>query len=360
MSTNGICEAGTSASSGEYRVRVTAPRRRALPLVSPRANAARTAPPSKFTAAATAAWFIGQASALAALAAITAGLWLAPSLALRVLWGGLVPLLPTMLLIHPGLWRNICPLATLNMLVASRHGTRKLSPQAGLTTGNVGIALVFLLIPARRLLLNTDATATAALLGAMGVTAIILGIFFERKAGYCNAICPMLPIERLYGQAPLLEVGNRRCDGCSVCTARGCLDLAPRKSIAQMLGPSRRSVAWLRRPFGMFAAAFPGVALGYFLAPGATPGAALTVYLTVMGCAAASYVLGVAAVLALRLSARAAMTGFAATAIGIFYWFSAAQVTMIWSLAAGAVWAIRGLALLLIALWISHRVRRAV
>ena len=48
--------------------------------------------------------------------ALLAGLMVAPDTATLLLWDGAIPLLPAVFLINPGLWRNVCPLATLNLL----------------------------------------------------------------------------------------------------------------------------------------------------------------------------------------------------------------------------------------------------
>ena len=53
-------------------------------------------------------------------------------------------------------------------------------------------------------------------MAAAGLAAWMLGRRGERKAGFCNALCPILPVERLYGQAPLVAAGNPRCDGVKI------------------------------------------------------------------------------------------------------------------------------------------------
>ena len=109
------------------------------------------------------------------------------------------------------------------------------------------------------------------------------------KAGFCNSICPVLPVERLYGQAPLATLSNPRCPDCTLCTPRGCIDLSPSKSVAQTFGPVRRSQAWLFTSFGVFAGSFPGFVLGYFTWQDVPFAAAGTVYLAVGLVSAGSY-----------------------------------------------------------------------
>ncbi|MHC5068827.1 MAG: hypothetical protein ACYTF0_09595, partial [Planctomycetota bacterium] len=57
-------------------------------------------------------WRILQAILLAVGLGIIAALLFAPDLGIDLLWNGLVPIAPALLVFAPGLWRNICPLAT--------------------------------------------------------------------------------------------------------------------------------------------------------------------------------------------------------------------------------------------------------
>jgi len=306
-----------------------------------------------------AGWRGAQALAAAALLMLFSELLLTPQLALRSLWYGLVPLLPALFLIHPGLWRNVCPVATLNMAAGRRSLGRKQPPRLAPRIGAVGMALFLILVPARRFLFDVDVAAVAVVVAVCGGMALTLGFLFDRKAGFCNAICPMLPIERLYGQAPLLTLANPRCDGCSLCTARGCIDLTPRKSIAQLLGRSRRSASWLLQPFGAFAAGFPGFVLGYFLAPSGGPEVAGAVYLTVAAASLGSYLLVAFIAIGLQTPSSGVIPGCAVAAASFFYWFSATDISRAWGWDAPGIWTIRIVAFALIGLWLKRRVARA-
>ena len=153
-------------------------------------------------------WKVAQVVGLLVTVGLLAALLLEPEIALLVLWSAAIPLLPATFLINPGLWRNVCPLATLNMfsgdIVGHRRLTARLIPPAGL----LGIVLLAVMVPARRFLFNANAVALASTIAAVALAALVLGIFFEGKAGFCNSICPVLPVERLYGQSPLMQVSN--------------------------------------------------------------------------------------------------------------------------------------------------------
>ena len=77
-------------------------------------------------------WATAQFLGLVTTVLFIIGFFVRPHTALNTLWNAAIPLLPATFLINPILWRNSCPLATLNMLpnrfggrrVATRHITR--------------------------------------------------------------------------------------------------------------------------------------------------------------------------------------------------------------------------------------------
>ncbi len=337
-------------------------------------------------------WRLAQAAALLGLLGAVVALVAAPSLGLRVVWSAAVPVLPAVFLLSPALWRNVCPLATLGTgrppatpLTTSEWRARLMAtstlpvggPMApGPVPGSralptvhasadqrgrrsviaranaIGIVLLVALLPARRLLLNDSALATLALVAAAGVAAWTLGRRGERKAGFCNALCPVLPVERLYGQAPLVAPDNPRCAPCTVCTTRGCLDLAGRKAVAQVLGPGRRSRAWLREPFGAFAAAFPGLVLAYGLAPALAGNAAETVALF-LALAASSW-LAVLAAAVRGLPSSVLVPACAAVAAATYYWFVGPDLGRAWGMPTLGE-AVRVAGLGVVGLWVVAR-----
>lgn len=299
-------------------------------------------------------WRLAQVTGVALTVALLYGLLVWPDTSLKLLWSVAVPVLPASFLVAPALWRNTCPLATLNTLTA-RLGKKvaleeRWIPAAGIT----GIALLLVLVPARRFLFNTDGPVLAAVIAAVAVLALAAGLLFDLKAGFCNAICPVLPVERLYGQQPLMGVGNPRCSPCTLCTRRGCLDLSPEKSIAQTLGRSRRSGAWLATGYGVFAAAFPGFVAGYYLSSDVPVAQAFTVYARVLAWSLASYGLTWAAVRALSLRSDEAMALLGGLAVGLYYWFAPAAVSAALHLSPMAVTSLRAAFLSLVLWWLGR------
>ncbi|MFN8572217.1 MAG: hypothetical protein U0132_09175 [Gemmatimonadaceae bacterium] len=295
-------------------------------------------------------WRRLQVFSLAALVIVAFLLLAYPKPALLIFWNAVVPVLPLSFLLAPGVWRSICPLATLNMMGAG-IGTRRLSPIVSRATGAPSIALLAALVPARHFALNAQAASLVSLLVLCAVVAAVCGVVHDAKAGFCNAICPLLPVERLYGQRPLFHVGNPRCAPCTLCTPRGCLDLAPSKSIMQVLGPARRSMLWLTSAFGVFATGFPGFIVGYFQAADTTPAHALEVYGIILLGAALSWAAVNLAVRTLRIPSSVALPALAACSAGAYYWYATPRsldalgaapvvgLSLRWVLVAGvAVW----------------------
>ena len=304
-------------------------------------------------------WRLGRAVALVGLAALVATLLLAPQPALHTLWSVAVPLLPASFFVAPALWRGICPLSTLNAWGNHLGAPRELTARESGALGWAGLAVFQLLVPARHLALNTDGPALAATLVAIGLLALLLGARYASRSAFCNALCPVLPVERLYGQAPLLAVERGRCTACSVCTPRGCIDLAEDKAARQVLGNARQGDRWLLTPFGLFAAALPGFILGYASVPDAGWTQAGPTYAATIGGSLAS-VAGTALLVRLtRATPARAVTLLAAVSGTIYYWVTAPMVARTFALGPTFVASVRTAALLLVGAWIVRIARRA-
>jgi hypothetical protein len=143
-----------------------------------------------------------------------------------------------------------------------------------------------------------------------------------------------------------------------MCTARGCIDLNPSKSVAQTLGSARRSNAWLVTGFGAFAAAFPGFVVGYYTAQDGPLASAGSVYLNVAVWALGSYLVAGLLVWLFRLSATRALILLAAVAAGLYYWFAADTITTAFAIQGTATVAIRVAALALVVFWLWRALPR--
>ncbi len=268
------------------------------------------------------AWVMARAASVVIFTLLVPALLLWPANALSMVWNLLVPLLPASFLIAPQLWRGLCPLATLNQWSSGRFRCRRLRGRPLDVAHALGILLLALLVPARRFLLNEHGAALAAALVVVALAAMILGAFFQGRAGFCNAVCPILPVERLYGQHPFWTLHNRRCDRCNLCIPKGCLDVDPAKSLLQAIGTERGLHRWLTTSYGVFAAAFPGFIIGYYTTSDQPISAATAIYLRIALCSAGSYLGTWILVHILRLDAPTSLAALAAVAIALYYWWA--------------------------------------
>jgi nitrite reductase (NADH) large subunit len=280
-----------------------------------------------------------------------------PDPSLNILWNMVVPILPAVFLINPMIWRNVCPLATLNNLTGDRTARAGLSTSVLVGAWGVGIVLLLTMVPARRFLFNVDGVVLAATIAVVGVLAIGMGVFVARRGGFCNALCPVLPVEKLYGQAPLISVGSARCNDCNLCTAAGCIDLAGRKSARQSVQQGAH-VSWMLNPFGLFAAAFPGFIIGYFATTDGTISSAGAVYGTVAIWAALSLILVLVLVALSRAKPTTVLPLLGGLAAGLYYWFAAPGLATAYYMADSGAIAIRILTIGLVSFWLVRALRR--
>lgn len=264
-------------------------------------------------------WRAGRVAVVAATAALVVFLVREPERGLFIFWRLAVPLLPLVWLAFPGAWRNLCPMSSLNQ--ASRVGGfslgKALPKRLKEKSYVVGMLLFFGLASSRKWLFNESAPATALLIGGALALAFIGGIFFKGKSGWCSAVCPLLPVQRLYGQTPFVLVANAHCSTCVGC-AKNCYDFNPSVAALADLYDDDPRYAGYRK---FFAAVFPGFILAFYTAPVEAGLPALYGrFALFMAASLGSYyaVRLFSSTLAGRIPAL-----YAAAAFNIFYWFNA-------------------------------------
>jgi len=195
-----------------------------------------------------------RAVSVASVFALVGVLIWRPEIGLAVAWGVIIPLAPLLFLAAPGVWRNVCPLAALNQLPRLAGFTCGLmqTPRLKEYAYIIGMAALLLLVATRKPLFDHSGLATAVLILGMMALAFLGGVVFKGKSGWCSSICPLLPVQRLYGQTPFLTVANTHCQPCVGCT-KNCYDFNRRSRISPTstttTGTTSRIGGSSRRPF---------------------------------------------------------------------------------------------------------------
>jgi nitrite reductase (NADH) large subunit len=288
-------------------------------------------------------WWVARALVLALALALAAVLVLRPELGLTLFWGLAIPLVPALLVVAPGLWRQVCPMATLNQIPRQLGWQRQAELPEALKAGAFGIAVALFVaaVSLRVPLLNHSGLVTG--LGVLG--ALVLagagGLAFKGRSGWCGTFCPLGPIQRNYGQAPLVVVKNGWCEPCVGCQ-KNCYDFNPRAAVfSDVYDEDPRYAAQRRLFFGLL----PGLILGYFLqgpAPAYGTAGQVAVLLASAAASAGLYQLLLVFVAGSEAQGRALTPyrlsmAFAGVALAAFYAFAGPVVVNTLATLAGTV-----------------------
>ena len=152
----------------------------------------------------------------------------------------------------------------------------------------------------------------------MLATAIAGGFLFKGKSGWCSSVCPLLPLQRVYGQTPFVTVPNTHCSTCVGC-AKNCYDFKPRAAYHADLAES--DPGW-SAPRKLFVAALPGFVLGFFMLTGQADVPTAQKFSLLGVCVLVSIGSFYAVDAMSPLSAAILTVTYAAGALNIFYWFA--------------------------------------
>jgi nitrite reductase (NADH) large subunit len=287
-----------------------------------------------------AVWRAARVASVLATLALCALLLADPDTGLELTWKLLVPLLPLVWFVAPGLWRNVCPLAATNQIPRVLGFTRaKTAPQWFRTYAPLlGIAVFLAAVFARPTVFQDDGRATAALIGGALVFAFAGGYVLKGKSGWCSSLCPMLPVQRMYGQTPFANVPNSHCRPCVGCT-KNCFDFNPKVAFLADVHDGDRQWSTTRK---LFTAAFPGLVISFFTEPN------LATMALAVGASAGSF-LALEALLPASTPKLAAV--YAAAAINLFYWWAAPGPDWI-------AWPLRAAVLALTVVWLIRTFKK--
>jgi nitrite reductase (NADH) large subunit len=265
-------------------------------------------------------WRVARGGGLVGYLVVTALMFVRPERGLFVFFHVIVPLWPLLVFVAPGLWRNVCPLAATNQLPRVLGFGRGRNLPGWLRNRGylIAVTLFFGITSARLAGLDDRGTAMGLLLFMVVVLAFVGGIAFKGKSGWCSSICPLLPLQRLYGQTPMVTVPNGHCPTCVGC-AKNCYDFQPRSAYQADLTDSDPRWSGQRK---LFAAALPGFVLGFFLLAGRADqlGSQALVLLGVAMFISVGTFFAVEVTCALSTAMLA--VAYAAAALNVFYWFN--------------------------------------
>lgn len=194
---------------------------------------------------------------------ITYSLIFNPTLGIHLFWNILIPIAPLLLVVAAGVWRNVCPMAS--MALFSRHigwsKRKKLTIKQSGKLNLIAIIALFIIVPLRHALFDMNGPATAILIISIAIIAIGVGYFFEWKSAWCSGLCPVHPVEKLYGQKNKFALPNAHCNECFKCVTP-CPDSTP--NITPL---STNKTVYHRLAGILTVGAFPGFVWGWFQFP---------------------------------------------------------------------------------------------
>lgn len=267
-------------------------------------------------------WRIVQAAVWLVGAAILTCLLFFPATGVLLFWNILIPVAPALFVIGAGIWRNVCPLATTILL--PRHfdlSQRKRLTVTQLAKLNlVAVIALYLIVPLRHAVFNNSGFATGILIIGMAVTGIVLGFFYEWKSAWCSGLCPVHPVEKLYGGNVLFSLPNAHCDQCMNC-------VIPCPDSTANINPKTSTKTIYHQLTGMLIiGGLPGFIWGWFHVPDATVISSFSNFLNVyempfLGFSATLILYGVLSITIDHQYDRSLTNIFAAAGVSCYYWF---------------------------------------
>lgn len=139
----------------------------------------------------------------------------------RILWTIAIASLPLFFVVGGyHLWRRICPLAVAGQLgrLVGRPGTRKVGDWLGERYVYVQFGILFFALSLRLIATNGTPAVLAGFLAAIVVAAAITSFVFAGKT-WCNFICPVGIVEKIYTEPSRTATGGDANSQCAPCVA---------------------------------------------------------------------------------------------------------------------------------------------
>jgi hypothetical protein len=232
-----------------------------LPVVQDRKKPARGASWAAFTDGSTAPAWVTAARAVLVLAfAATVPFLLGIEHGNRIFWTigiAALPLFWTVAGYH--LWRRICPLAVTAQLgrLVGAPGTRKAGDWLGKHYLALQLALMIVALSLRLVATNGSAVWLAGFLGAITLAAVLTSFVYAGKT-WCNFLCPVGMVEKLYTEPARAAAPSKLSSQCTPCVAckKHCPDIDQEQGYWKELALPARRTAYF---------AWPGVVTGFYV-----------------------------------------------------------------------------------------------
>ena len=242
-----------------------------------------------------------------------------PTIGIHLFWNILIPIAPALIVVAVGLWRNVCPMAS-NALFTRHRGyskRRKLSINQTGKLNLVSVLALFLIVPLRHAIFDTNGFATALLILFLTAVAIIMGLFYEWKSGWCSSLCPIHPVEKLYGLNHGLSIPNAHCDSCFRCVTP-CPDSIPGINPLTSKKTNYHKLAGF-----LMVGGFPGFVWGWFQVPDYEGITTMEQLITVYQTPFIGLVITSALFIIVKqfLDEKTLIPLFSAAAVSCYYWF---------------------------------------
>lgn len=267
-------------------------------------------------------WRIAQVAVWLVGAGILFCLLFFPSIGILLFWDILIPVAPALFVVAVGVWRNVCPLAT-TILYPRHKGLSKRKKLTAKQLGKLNLVAVFTLyaiVPLRHAVFNNNGMATALLIILLAIVGIIMGFFYEWKSAWCSGLCPVHPVEKLYGGNVLLSMPNAHCDQCQNCVVP-CPDSTPNVHPGLARKTIHHELAGL-----LIIGGLPGFIWGWFHVPDEITNLTYSTFLGVYQMPwlgfSTTFVLYLILSMLIKPSAeRKLISIFAAAGVSCYYWF---------------------------------------
>jgi len=263
-------------------------------------------------------WKIAQLAVFAIGFGIVYSLIFYPNIGINLMWNILIPLAPLIIVVAVGLWRNICPLASFSLLPRTLKISKKkkLSKLTIDKLNLIGVILLFTIVPFRHAILNNNGPVTAMLLIGTAIFTFILGLFYDWKSAWCGGLCPVYPVEKLYGVKNKLTFSNAHCTSCSNCLS-SCPDSTP------SINNYKSKNIYKKLSIIFLVGGLPGFIYGWFQVPDyyqfPTISQLIDIYKTPMLWAGVTTILYV--ILKKFINEKQLIQLFATLAVSCYYWF---------------------------------------